>query len=130
MCARVQARSGAACGGVDAPLTLSCRHAQANVEAADSDSMTALMWSAQEGHDACLRQLIDAQVRACVPCDHVPADLRRPAWMAVCACCVGEREGGGPGALVCRTPDAGAFGGVCECVCQGEGAVWSGLRCG
>ena len=125
--ARMKARSGAACGGVDATLTLPCRHAQANVEAVDSEGWTALMKSASRGHDACVRELLAPQVRACVPCDHVPADLWRPAWMAVCACCVGEREGGGPGALICCTPDAGAFGGG---VCQGEGAVWSSLRWG
>ena len=93
---------------------------QANVEAAANDGTTALIFSAQNGHDACVRELLAAQV--CVPCDHVPADMRRPAWMAVCACCVGEREGGGPGRLVCRTQDAGAFGGVCVC--------GSGWRCG
>ena len=46
-----------------APLTLSCRHAQANVEAADNNGATALMWSAQNGHDACLGQLLAAKVR-------------------------------------------------------------------
>ena len=61
LCARVQARSRAACGGVDAPLTLSCRHAQANVEAASNDGRTALMFSAQGGHDACVRQLLEAK---------------------------------------------------------------------
>ena len=116
VCVGLEARSGAACGGVDAALTLSCLHMQANVEAASNTGRTALMYPARRGHDACLRQLLAAQVRACVPCEHVPADLRRPAWMAVCACCVREREGGGPRALVGRTPDAGAFGGVCVCV--------------
>ena len=61
VCARVEARSGAACGGVDAPLTLSCRHAQANVEAANNEGMTALLWSAHNGHDACVRQLLEAK---------------------------------------------------------------------
>ena len=129
VCARVQARSGAASGGVDAPLTLSCRHAQANVEAANNDGRTALMYSAVSVHDACLRELLAAQVRACVPCDHVPANLRRPAWMAVCAGCVRAKRGS-PVAPVCRTSDAGAFGERCVCVCQGAGAVWSGLRWG
>ena len=104
-------RSGAACGGVDAPLTLSCRHAQANVEAASNKGTTALMFSAKNGHDSCVRQLLNAQVCACVPC-------------------VREREGGGLGALMCCTPDAGAFGGVCVFVCQGASAVSSGLRWG
>ena len=61
VCARVEARSGAACGGVDAPLTLSCRHAQANVQAADNGGGTALIESAIGGHDGCLRQLLAAK---------------------------------------------------------------------
>ena len=115
MYARVKARSGGACGVVDAPLTLSCRHAQANVEAASNNGMTALMRSAQEGHDACLRQLLAAQVRACVPCDHVPADLRRPGWMAVCACCNRDTcEEDRADSSVAR--QMRAFGGVYMCV--------------
>ena len=46
-----------------APLTLSCRHAQANVEAADKSGTTALVYSAQNGHDGCLGQLLAAKVR-------------------------------------------------------------------
>ena len=61
MCTRVQTRSRAACGGADAPLTLSCRHAQANVHAVMNDGRTALMFSAQGGHDACVRQLLEAK---------------------------------------------------------------------
>ena len=36
---------------------------QANVQAADNDGTTALMYSAEHGHDGCLRQLIEAKAR-------------------------------------------------------------------
>ena len=69
MCVCVYARQGEGAvsrgrrWGGGAPLTLSCRHAQANVEAASNSGRTALMSSAMKGHDACLRQLLAAKVR-------------------------------------------------------------------
>jgi ankyrin repeat protein len=39
--------------------------AQANMEAADKKGFTALLWSAHNGHDGCLRQLLAAKVHSC-----------------------------------------------------------------
>ena len=41
------------------------RNTQANVQAAANDGGTALILSAQQGHDGCVRQLLEAKVRAC-----------------------------------------------------------------
>ena len=54
---------------------LSCRNAQANVEAAENiDSFTALIWSAHNGHDSCLRQLLSAKVHACAMPNYIAND--------------------------------------------------------
>ena len=44
---------------------LSCRNAQANVEAAENIGVTALMLSAISGNDGCLRELLAAKVHSC-----------------------------------------------------------------
>ena len=75
----------------DVPLIVSCRHAQANVQAVNDIGGTALHYSASNGDDDCLRQLLEAKVRVCAPCEHVSADLPNPAWRVVCACCVRAR---------------------------------------
>jgi ankyrin repeat protein len=41
----------------------SCCNSQANVEAVNNYGMTALMWSALNGHEDCLRGLLAAKVR-------------------------------------------------------------------
>ena len=99
-----------------APLTLSCRHVQANVEAAENTGFTALMFSAQNGHDACLGQLLAAKVRV--------RALRARAGRSAARCLEGRvrvllgastREEDRAHSSVAR--EMRAFVGVCVCVC-------------
>jgi hypothetical protein len=80
---------------------LSCPNAQANVEAADNDDYTALVYSAWKGHDACLLQLLEAKVYSCAMrmtapsehCVHSSVTRKMRAISSVCVCvCVGRRR--------------------------------------
>ena len=102
-----------------APLTLPCRHAQANVEAAVKDGRTALMYSAHNGHDACLGQLLAAtkRVRA----------LRARAGRSAARCLEGRvrvlgastREEDRAHSSVAR--EMRAISGVCDCIGRRRG---------
>ena len=117
VCARLEAWSGAACGGFDAPLTLSCRHAQANVEAAvENDGFTALMWSAHNGHDACLGQLLAAKVRVRALRARVGRSAARCLDGRVRVLGVSTREEDRAHSSVAR--EMRAFAGVCVRVCM------------
>ena len=133
MCARVYARQGEGAvsrgrrwGG--APLTLSCRHAQANVDAASNDGRTALMRSAYNGHDACLRQLLAAKVRV--------RSMRARAGRSAARCLevrvrvLGASARGEDRAHSSVAREMRSCAEVCVCACQGEGAVSRGRRWG
>jgi ankyrin repeat protein len=62
------------------PLTV-CHVEQANVEAANINGTTALMMSALNGHEDCLRQLLAAKVHSCTMRMTVQARSRE-----ACAC--------------------------------------------
>ena len=81
------------------------------MEAAEDEGYTALMFSAQNGHDACLRQLLAAKVRV--------RALRARVGRSAARCLYGRvRVLLGASALVCRTRDAGLCRRVCVCVCM------------
>ena len=108
-----------------APLTLSCRHAQANVEAVDSNGFTALVCSAFNGHDACLGQLLAAKVRV--------RALRARAGRSAARCLEGRvrvlgasaREEDRAHSSVAR--EMRAFAGVCDCIGRRRG-IAGGMR--
>ena len=88
-------------------------HAQANVQATNNDGSTALIFSAANGHDGCLRQLLEAKVRAMrTRVDRCAAPCLEGAVHVLCASTREEDR-----ALVCRTQDAGFRRRVCVCVC-------------
>ena len=83
-------------GGSDG---LSCRNAQANVQAAPNNGFTALICSAQKGHDSCLRHLLAAKVHSCAMpmtarvntvCSHLSQSRCGLSQACVCVC-VGRR---------------------------------------
>ena len=92
---------------------------QANVEAAEDNGYTALMISAQEGHDACLGQLLAAKVRV--------RALRARAGRSAARCLEGRvrvlgasaREEDRAHSSVAR--EMRAISGVCDCIGRRRG---------
>ena len=102
-----------------APLTLSCRNAQANVEAADNNGMTALMWSAMKGHDGCLGQLLAAKVRVRAMRARVGRSAARWLHGRVRVLGASTREKDRAHSSVAR--EMRAISGVCDCIGRRRG---------
>ena len=86
------------------------------------------MLSAQNGHDACLGQLLAAKVRVRALRARVGRSAARCLEGRVRVLGASAREEDRAHSSVAR--EMRAFAGVCVCVCQAGGVVWSGLRWG
>ena len=102
--------------------------AQANVDAATKSGYTALLYSAQNGHDGCLRQLLAAKVRVRAMRAHAGRSAARCLEGRVRVLGASAREEDRAHSSVAREMRSCAE--VCVCACQGEGAVSRGRRWG
>ena len=86
------------------------------MEAAENSGFTALMYSAQNGHDACLRQLLAAKVRVRALRARAGRSAARCLEGRVRVLCASAREEDRAHSSVAR--EMRAFAGVCVCVCM------------
>ena len=85
------------------------------MQAASNTGMTALMYSAFNGHDACLGQLLAAKVRVRAMRARVGRSAARCMHGRVRVLCVSARKEDRAHSSVAR--EMRAFAGVCVCAC-------------